>query len=287
MIISNKEFSGERPLFAIPELELEGVTIHAGESALKHCNGLTARHCVFEGKYPIWHNKEADIIECTFREGARAAIWYTNDIVMNDSVVEAPKMFRDCREVAAERVKFLNAQETLWNCERVELVDVEADQADYIMMHCEGIDIKNLTLNGNYAFQYSRNIVIRNSLLNTKDAFWNTENVTVIDSTINGEYLGWHSRNLRLVRCHITGTQPLCYAQGLVMEDCTMGADCDLAFEYSSLHADILGPVTSVKNPRTGHIHAEHIGSVILDENIWQPADCEIEQEKPLITDKE
>ena len=33
--ISNKEFGGERPLFAARDLRLEHVTIHAGESALK------------------------------------------------------------------------------------------------------------------------------------------------------------------------------------------------------------------------------------------------------------
>jgi hypothetical protein len=46
---------------------------------------------------------------------------------------------------------------------------------------------------------------------------WNTENVTVYDSEINGEYLGWHSKNLRLVNCKISGTQPLCYAHGLII----------------------------------------------------------------------
>lgn len=279
MIISNQEFGGERPLFASNDLQLDHVIIHAGESGLKHCSDITAEECTFQGKYPFWHNERVVIKNSRFEEGGRAAIWYTKGLRMEDTLVEAPKMFRDCERLQLSRVRLTKAQETLWHCRDIRLIDVEADQADYIMMHCEGIEIDNFRLNGNYSFQYSRNIVIRNSMMNTKDAFWNTENVTVVDSTINGEYLGWHSRNLRLVRCHITGTQPLCYAQGLQMEDCTMGDDCDLAFEYSSLHADILGPIVSVKNPRTGHIHAERIGDVILDENIWQPADCEIEQE--------
>ena len=33
--IRNKEYGGERPLFATHDLQLEDVTIHAGESALK------------------------------------------------------------------------------------------------------------------------------------------------------------------------------------------------------------------------------------------------------------
>lgn len=106
--------------------------------------------------------------------------------------------------------------------------------------------------------------------------FWETDNATVYDSEINGEYLGWHSRNLKLVRCHITGTQPLCYIDGLILEDCTFGADADRAFEYSSVHATVNGTITSVKNPRTGSILADGYGEIILDENCKAPGDCDI-----------
>ena len=42
--IKNAEFGGERPLFASHHLTLDNVTIHAGESALKCCSDITARH---------------------------------------------------------------------------------------------------------------------------------------------------------------------------------------------------------------------------------------------------
>lgn len=277
MVISQNEFGGERPLFASHNLQLYHVTIHAGESALKECSDITAEHCRFEGKYPFWHNNRFTIRNCHFTEGARAALWYSRDLEMADTLVEAPKMFRDMERLSLVNVQLSNAQETLWHCKEIRLKDVTAAHADYIMMHCDGIEIDHLTLQGNYSFQYSRNIVIRNSTLDTKDAFWNTENVTVYDSTINGEYLGWHSTNLRLVNCHIRGTQPLCYAHNLIMENCTMGDDADLAFEYSEVYADIRGSIVSVKNPLTGRIHADSIGEVILDENIRQPANCCIE----------
>ncbi|MBR4678662.1 MAG: DUF3737 family protein, partial [Bacteroidales bacterium] len=54
----------------------------------------------------------------------------------------------------------------------------------------------------------------------------------------------------------------------------------DLAFEYSTVDAEISGEVTSVKNPKSGKIIADSIGEVILDENIKQPADCEIKTKK-------
>ena len=275
-LIKNQEFGGERPLFASHDLRLENVTIHAGESALKHCQNIEADHCQFEGKYPFWHTDGFRVTNCLFTEGGRAALWYSNHLVMEDTLVEAPKMFRDMSDLSLTNVKLPNAAETLWHCHGIRLNHVEADHADYIFMHCSDIEIDDFHLNGNYSFQYASNIVIRNSVLNTRDAFWNTENVTVYDSEINGEYLGWHSRNLRLVRCHISGTQPLCYCDNLTMEDCTMDADADLAFEYSTVRATILSPVTSIKNPTSGSIHAERVGEIIIDENVRQPADCEI-----------
>ena len=97
------------------------------------------------------------------------------------------------------------------------------------------------------------------------------------DSFINGEYLGWHSKNLRLVRCRIGGTQPLCYADGLVLEDCRFEPDADLALEYSDVQATICGNVVSIRNPRTGYIRADSCGDLILEGNIKKPADCVVE----------
>lgn len=274
--IINKEFGGERPLFAARDLRLEHVTIHAGESALKCTRNIEAVDCRFEGKYPFWHTDGFRIEKCLFTEGARAALWYSRDCVMTDTLVEAPKMFREMKGVDLTRVRIPDAQETLWHCSDVRLRDVEVANADYLFMHCRNIDIENYRQQGNYSFQYCADVVIRNARIDSKDAFWNTENVTVYDSELTGEYLGWHSRNLRLVNCRISGTQPLCYAHGLILENCTFAHDCDLAFEDSELRADIRGAITSVKNPRTGSITADSIGEIILDEHVLDPADCKI-----------
>ena len=89
--------------------------------------------------------------------------------------------------------------------------------------------------------------------------------------------MAWHSKNVTFVRCHLTGTQPLCYAENLKLIDCTLGDDSDLAFEYSSVEATIKGRVVSIKNPTTGHIIADEIGEIILDQNQRAPKDCVIE----------
>ena len=278
-IISNAEFGGERPLFATHSLTLDNVTIHAGESALKCCSDITANNCRFEGKYPFWHTKGFRVNDCHFTPGARAALWYSSDLVMTNTLVEAPKMFREMDKLALTNVRIPDAQETFWHCRNVTLHDVEVMNADYLFMHSSDINITDYTQQGNYSFQYCRNVEIRNARIDSKDAFWNTENVTVYDSELTGEYLGWHLKNLRLVRCRISGTQPLCYCTGLVLEDCTFGDDADLAFEDSEVNATVKSNIVSVKNPRTGSIRALAIGETILDANILPPADCRIESE--------
>ena len=144
--ISNKVFGGERPLFEIHNVELDHVRITFGESGVKECSNIVCRNCYFEGKYPLWHVKGSDIRNCYFAPGSRSAIWYSDDMHMEDCVINGPKFFREC----------------------------------------------------------------------------------------------------------------------------------DRAFEYSTVQADIRGHIKSVKNPASGRIVADSIGEIILDENIKKPADCEI-----------
>ncbi len=265
--ISNTELGGERPLYGCHDTLLENITFTAGESALKECRNLEIEGCRFEGKYPLWHVDGFTVKNSVFTPGARAALWYSKGLTMTDTQVDAPKMFREMKDMTLEHVKLSDAQETLWHCDGVRLRDVSVVNADYIFMHSTDIDIEDYRQDGNYSFQYARNVVIRNAVLHTKDAFWGSENVTVIDSEIDGEYLGWHSRGLKLINCRIAGTQPLCYCKDLELIDCTMADDADLAFEYSTVKAIVKGNITSVKNPIAGSIEADSIGKIIIDEN--------------------
>ena len=256
-IIRDKQFGGERPLFAIHDTRLENVTITEGESGIKCCTNIEADGCRFIGKYPWWHVDGSLITNCYFEVGSRSAIWYSNDMVMQDTIIDAPKLFREMNNVTVENVTFNDADETFWK-------------------------VKNLKSDSKYVFQYCKNVEVHNAKITTKDSFWEVENVTIYDSELNGEYLAWHSKNVRLVRCHITGEQPLCYAEQLVLEGCTFGADSDRIFEDSDVCATIIGSITEIKNPRTGSIVADHIGRVIIDENIKQPADCKITERQTL-----
>ncbi len=279
--IKNKEFGGERPLFAIRDTRLENVTITEGESGIKCCKNIEADGCRFIGKYPWWHVDGSLITNCLFEVGSRSAIWYSNDMVMRHCVIDGPKLFREMRNLTLEDVVINDADETFWRIDGLKVRNVTLHDGTYPFMFSRNIDVDGLVSDSKYVFQYCKDVVVKNAKIDTKDSFWECENVTIYDSELNGEYIGWHSKNLKLVRCHITGEQPLCYVENLVLEDCTFGVDCDRMFEDSDVEASINGAVTNIKNPRSGHIVADAIGSVTIDENILAPANCIIELRQP------
>ena len=274
--ISNAEFGGERPLFASHDLRLENVTVRAGESAIKECSNIEAVNCRFEGNYPFWHVHGFSIRNCYFAVGGRSALWYSDHLEMSDTVIDAPKMFREMHDIKLENVTINDADEIFWRCSNIRISNLRLHDGTYPFMFSDNIYVDGLESDSKYVFQYVKNVEIHNARITPKDAVWEVENVTIYDSELNGEYLGWHSRNLRLVNCHISGEQPLCYAHDLVLENCTFDPSCDRAFEYSTLKADIRGAITNIKNPMSGSIVADSIGSVTIDENIKAPADCRI-----------
>lgn len=277
-IIKDKEFGGERPLFEAHDVRLENVVIRKGESAIKECSDIEAINCTFEGNYPFWHVHRFLIDRCYFDVGGRSALWYSDHLKMKDTVIDAPKMFREMYDIDIENVVMNDADEVLWRCRNINIRNIKLHGGTYPFMFSENIDVDGFESDSKYVFQYVKNVVIRNAKITTKDAFWEVENVTIYDSELNGEYLGWHSKNLKLINCHITGEQPLCYAEDLTLENCTFGPDCDRAFEYSTLNATIKGKISNIKNPRSDRIVADEIGSVTIDKNIKAPADCIIEQ---------
>lgn len=275
--IKSKHFEGERPLFESRNLRLEGVTIGDGESAVKECSNIEAVDCRFWGKYPFWHVHKFTIDHCQFDAGARSALWYSDYLLMRDTQIDAPKMFREMHHVHLEDVVINDADETFWRCKYVEANNLELHGGTYPFMFCDHVRIDGLKSDAMYVFQYCKFVELRNANIVTKDSFWECENVNIYDSVLDGEYLGWHSKNLRLVNCHLTGEQLLCYADNLVLENCTFDKSCDRLFEYSTVNAVINGHIENIKNPRSGHIVADSIGSVTIDEHVKLPNDCVIE----------
>ncbi len=272
--ICRQLLTGERALFNSNDLHVTECVFDKGESPLKESSNIEVDECLFRWKYPLWYCNNINVKRSTWFDMARAGVWYTKNISVKDSVVQAPKNFRRCDNLSLENVTFTNALETLWSCSNVKLKDVTV-KGDYFAMNCSDMEIDNLTLDGNYSFDGVKNMVIRNSHLITKDAFWNTENVTVYDSFITGEYLGWNAKNLTLVNCVIESLQGMCYVDNLVMKDCKL-FNTNLAFEYSTVDADVTGDIISVLNPKSGIIKAEHIKELIIEKDKIDPSATKI-----------
>lgn len=267
--IDNQILTGERALFHSEDLTIEDCIFEDGESPLKESSNISIKGSMFKWKYPLWYCHHVSAECCTWFDMARAGVWYTEDIVVDQAMIEAPKNFRRCRKLTLTNTDFFNAQETLWQCSGVVLDHVTA-KGDYFAMNSEDMRITHFKLDGNYSFDGCKNVEIRDSVLLSKDAFWNSENITVYDSFISGEYLGWNAKNLTLINCTIESLQGMCYIDNLVMKNCKL-INTTLAFEYSTVDAEIKGGVTSVLNPSGGTISADMIGELILQKDMIDP----------------
>lgn len=265
-IIENQTFDQERALYGS-----RGVTVRHcafdgpadGESAFKECADITAEDCFFNLRYPFWHVHGLTVRRCELTELCRAALWYTQDAVIEDSRLHGIKALRECGRVELRGCDIISP-EFGWSARKVKLLGC-AIQSEYCFLRGEDLALTDVRFQGKYSFQYVKNATLTGCTLDTKDAFWHSENVTVTDSVVKGEYLGWYSQNLTLIRCRIIGTQPLCYCKGLKLVDCQM-EDADLAFERSEVEASVTTPILSVKNPRAGTITAPEVGELVMDD---------------------
>jgi len=261
------------------QCRMEDIVITDGESGIKFCSDIEVVGSRFFGKYPLWHVDRSLIDNCYFAPESRSAIWYSDHMTMKNCVIDAPKFFREMKDLKISDVVINDADETFWKVDGLEVRNLSIKDGTYPFMFSKNIYVDGLEADSKYVFQYVKDAEIHNARITTKDAFWETENVTIYDSVLDGEYIGWHSKNLKLVRCHISGEQPLCYVHGLVLEDCSFDPACDRCFEDSEVRAEIKGDISEIKNPKTGKIIVHgRIGAVNIDSFVRKPADCIIEE---------
>lgn len=272
--IRQQRLTGERALFQQKDLVIIDSIFEDGESPLKECENIEVNGSMFKWKYPLWYSRNIKVKDSTIFEMGRAGIWYTQDITVEDTMVEAPKNFRRCTNVTLRNVSMPNAEETLWHCENVVMENVFA-KGDYYAMNSKNMKISNFNLYGNYSFDGCENIEIHQAKLLSKDAFWNSDHIVVYDSFISGEYLGWNAKNLTLINCTIESLQGLCYIDNLVMKNCKL-INTTLAFEYSTVDVEVTGKIDSVMNPTSGTIRADYIDELILEKDKIDPEKTKI-----------
>jgi len=271
MQYQNIKTDAERALYGIADAEVTGCTFDGpadGESALKEVTRVKVSDCTFNLRYPLWHAHGFELHASAMSDTCRAPLWYSHDGIITDTTCTGVKALRECDRVTLVGCDFTSA-EFGWKCR-----DITARNSrftsEYFFLDSARVHMENIYLKGKYSFQYVKGLTIRDSELDTKDSFWHAENVTVENSIVRGEYLGWYSDGLTMRNCKIIGTQPFCYCKNLRLENCEL-VDCDLAFEYSDVEADLRGHVISVKNPRSGRIVLDSVGEIIRDGSVF---DC-------------
>ncbi len=267
--ISNVKTDEERALYGTVGAEVEDCTFEGpadGESALKEVRGVNVRRCSFQLRYPLWHAKDFVLANSKMGDTCRAPLWYAADGEIIDTVCTGVKALRECDRVTLRGCDFVST-EFGWRCRDISAVDSKFT-SEYFFFESKNLSFKDCTLTGKYSYQYVENLTIRDCNLDTKDSFWHAKNVLVENSTVKGEYLGWYSEGLTMRNCRIIGTQPFCYCKNLRLEDCEL-IDCDLAFEYSEVQADLRGHVISIKNPLSGRIVVDSVGEIIRTGSIY------------------
>ena len=271
--IEGQTFAKERALYGSRALQLINCAFDGeedGESALKESSDIVVQNTFCNLRYPFWHDHGLAILSCELTEKCRAALWYSEQISIHDSKLHGIKALRECRDVHLDRCEILSA-EFGWSSEQVFMENSSAE-GEYFMLRGRDLRFFDVTFRGKYSYQYVKNATFESCTLDTKDAFWHAEDVTLRNCTVKGEYLAWYSKRLTMIDCKIIGTQPFCYCEDLKLINCEM-SDADLAFEKSSVEAEITTPVVSIKNPTSGYICAPAVGELILDD---PEAKCEL-----------
>ncbi len=268
--IENRQFDEERALYHLQNADVEACVFAGpadGESALKEARDIRVAGCRFSLRYPLWHVDGFTLDGSDMDELTRAALWYSRRGTITGSRLHGIKAVRECEDIRIAGCDIVSP-EFGWKSSGITLQDVDIT-SEYLFLDSRDIRLDRVRMRGKYSFQYVEGLAVDASELDTKDAFWHSKNVTVRDSVVKGEYLGWFSDGLTLIRCKISGTQPLCYCKNLTLIDCEM-ENCDLAFEYSDVQADVRGHIDSVKNPRTGRITADSVGEVIMGDAVME-----------------
>ena len=99
---------------------------------------------------------------------------------------------------------------------------------------------------------------------NCRAALWYDKHICIEQSKLYGIKALRECENVTLKNCKIESLQGFCYMQNLRLENCEL-INTTLAFEFSDVHAEIIGEIYSVKNPRSGLIKAAKIRELIQD----------------------
>ena len=266
MRVENQTFDKEREFYGSSDVTAVNCKFEGpadGESAFKESRNVTVDGCLWNLRYPFWHDTGVTMKNTELTELCRAAFWYSEKIEITESKLHGVKAMRECSDVTIRKSDIVSP-EFGWSVKDIRIEDSTA-AGEYFMMRSSNIALQNVEFTGKYSFQYIENAVIENCVLHTKDAFWHAKNVVIKNCVVEGEYLAWYAENITFENCKISGTQPFCYCKNLKLVNCEM-LDADLSFEKSEVEATLTAPVISIKNPKAGFIRVPAVEELIMDD---------------------
>ena len=101
--------------------------------------------------------------DSTMDELTRAAIWYSDHGVIENSVLGGIKASRECNDLKFKNCK-IESQEFGWKCNGITMEDTEVI-SEYLFFDSKNVELRNVTMKGKYSFQYMENITITDSYL--------------------------------------------------------------------------------------------------------------------------
>ena len=122
-LIENKTFDEERALYGSDGVRAVGCRFDGpadGESAFKESKNVETENCFFNLRYPFWHDKKVVIRDCEMTELCRAALWYTEDILIEDSKLHGIKALRECGDIKMRGCDIISP-EFGWNSHDIDM----------------------------------------------------------------------------------------------------------------------------------------------------------------------
>ena len=270
IIIQNITTGKERAFYGSKNVHFKNITIDGveqGESAFKECRNITIDDTTIVLKYTIWHCQNLILYKTVLETNSRASLWYCNNVEITNCKLFGVKACRNCTNLVIKD-SIINSDDFAWKCESIRLYNCKIEGITPLL-DCTNVTLDGCQFNAKYILQYSSNINIYNTSIETKDFLWHAKNVYCKNSKLLGEYLAWYSENVIFEDCHIDSIQPLCYCKKLKLINCTM-SNCNLAFEYSDVEADVRSHVDSIRNVLNGKVIVDSLGEYVQDEHVLE-----------------
>ena len=148
-IVENQIFDEERALYGEADVLVRDCAFDGsadGESALKECRDVRAERCLFNLRYPFWHDSGLAIRDSEMTEKCRAALWYSERVEITDSRLHGIKALRECSDVRMRNCEVVSP-EFGWSVRGIEMQDCTAE-SEYFMMRSDHLYFRGVRMKG-------------------------------------------------------------------------------------------------------------------------------------------